>query len=106
MTASAARPRSALFFVAMPLVCFAALPLAAQVTSGSIVGSVRDSSGGVIPGATITLIRITKGTTTETTTNESGDFTFPNAPGDTYTVRVTMDGFKTLERPNVPLTPG
>jgi hypothetical protein len=60
----------------------------------------------VIPGATVTLISSTRGTSTDTTTNESGDFTFPNAPGDTYTVRVTMDGFKTIERPNVPLTPG
>jgi hypothetical protein len=80
--------------------------LSAQITSGSITGSVRDTSGGVIPGATVTLISATRGTSTETTTNENGDFTFPNAPGDTYTVRVTMDGFKTIERPNVPLTPG
>ena len=69
-------------------------------------GSVRDASGGVIPGATVTLVSATRGTTIETTTNENGDFTFPNAPGDTYTVRVTMDGFKTVERTNVPLTPG
>jgi hypothetical protein len=80
--------------------------LAAQVTSGTVVGSVRDSSGGVIPGATVTLVSATRGTTIDTTTNENGDFTFPNAPGDTYTVRVTMDGFKTLERQNVPLSPG
>jgi hypothetical protein len=80
--------------------------LSAQITSGSITGSVRDTSGGVIPGATVTLVSATRGTTIDTTTNENGDFTFPNAPGDTYTVRVTMDGFKAIERPNVPLTPG
>jgi hypothetical protein len=80
--------------------------LEAQLTSGSVVGSVRDISGGVIPGATVTLVSATKGTTIETTTNENGDFTFPNALGDTYTVRVTMDGFKTIERPNIPLSPG
>ena len=78
----------------------------AQITSGSITGSVRDASGGVIPGATVTLVSATRGTTIDTTTNENGDFTFPNAPGDTYIVRVTMDGFKTIERTNVPLTPG
>ena len=54
-----------------------------------MVGSVRDTSGGVIPGATVTLISATRGTTTDTTTNENGDFTFPNMPGDTYAVRVT-----------------
>lgn len=97
--------------VVASLVCWiftflTALPLLAQITSGSITGSVKDASGGVIPGATVTLVSATRGTTIETTTNENGDFTFPNAPGDTYTVRVTMDGFKTVERPNVPLTPG
>ena len=78
----------------------------AQITSGTITGSVRDASGGVIPGATVTLVSASRGTIIETTSNENGDFTFPNAPGDTYTVRVTMDGFKAVERPNVPLTPG
>jgi hypothetical protein len=77
-----------------------------QVTSGSVFGSVRDVSGAVIPGATVVLISSSRGTSVETTTNENGDFTFPNALGDTYTVRVTMDGFKTLERPNVPVSPG
>lgn len=52
-------------------------------------GSVRDASGAVIPGATVMLISATRGTTVETSTNGNGDFTFPNAVGDTYTVRVT-----------------
>src|SRR5688572_12499706 len=77
-----------------------------QLSSGSVFGSVKDTSGAVIPGATVTLISVSRGTTLETTTNENGDFTFPNALGDTYTVRVTMDGFKALERPNVPVSPG
>lgn len=87
-------------------VLLAAIPLLAQVTSGSVFGSVKDTSGAVIPGATVVLISTSRGTTLETTTNENGDFTFPNALGDTYTVRVTMDGFKALERRNVPVSPG
>ncbi len=39
-------------------------------------------------------------------TNDSGDFVIPNIPRDTYLVRVTMDGFKTVERPNVDVSPG
>src|SRR5918993_1181289 len=81
-------------------------PAQGQVTSGQVFGSVRDTSGAVIPGATVTLISGARGTLTETTTNENGDFVFPNALGDNYTVRVTMDGFKTLERHNVPVSPG
>src|SRR5687768_14612684 len=85
---------------------FAASPAVSQVTSGSVFGSVKDASGAVIPGATVVLISASRGTSVETSTNENGDFIFPNALGDTYTVRVTMDGFKTLERPNVPVSPG
>lgn len=88
------------------LSCLASAPASAQVTSGSVFGSVKDSSGAVIPGATVVLISASRGTSVETSTNENGDFIFPNALGDTYTVRVTMDGFKTLERPNVPVSPG
>jgi len=93
------------YLVAVLAIALGGTVVSAQITSGSITGSVRDTSGGVIPGATVTLISATRGTTIDTATNENGDFTFPNAPGDTYTVRVTMDGFKTIERPNVPLTP-
>ena len=39
-------------------------------------------------------------------TNENGDFVFPNVPGDTYTVEVTLEGFKTLRRAGVLVSPG
>jgi hypothetical protein len=93
-------------FVACLCSFLAVSPAFSQLSSGSVFGSVRDASGAVIPGATVVLISASRGTTLETTTNENGDFTFPNALGDTYTVRVTMDGFKALERPNVPVSPG
>jgi hypothetical protein len=98
--------RLARLSVSILIVLCIVVPAQGQVTSGQVFGSVRDSSGAVIPGATVTLISGARGTLTETTTNENGDFVFPNALGDTYTVRVTMDGFKTLERPNVPVSPG
>src|SRR5688500_3306251 len=103
---SAISRRAILLSCTIVLSCLAASPAFAQITSGSVFGSVRDTSGAVIPGATVVLISATRGTSVETSTNENGDFTFPNALGDTYTVRVTMDGFKTLERPNVPVSPG
>ena len=95
-----------LFCTFVVMLCMAPTMALAQVTSGSVFGSVRDTSGAVIPGATVVLISSSRGTSVETSTNENGNFTFPNALGDTYTVRVTMDGFKTLERPNVPVSPG
>ena len=39
-------------------------------------------------------------------TNENGDFVFPNVPGDTYTVEVTLEGFKTLRRTGLLVSPG
>src|SRR5687767_8721862 len=86
--------------VAMLGIFAAALPAAAQVATGNVAGTVKDAQAGVIPGATVTLISQARGTTIDTTTNPDGDFVFVNVPGDTYTVRVAMDGFKTLERPN------
>ena len=81
-------------------------PAAAQITTGTIGGSVRDAQGAIVPGATVTLVNPVRNTTTETQTNSAGDFVFPNVTAGTYTVRVTMDGFKTSERPNVILSPG
>ena len=39
-------------------------------------------------------------------TNENGNFVFPNVPGDTYTVEVTLEGFKTLRREGLLVSPG
>ena len=77
----------------------------AQVT-GSVTGTVQDSQGGVMPGATVTLTSATRGTSVDVQTNLTGDFQFPNVAADTYSIKVTMAGFKTLERPNVAVSPG
>ena len=81
-------------------------PAAAQVATGNVAGTVKDAQAGVIPGATVSLVSQTRGTTTDTTTNANGDFVFVNVAQDTYTVKVTMDGFKSLERHDVPVSPG
>ena len=83
----------------------AAAPAAAQITTGSVFGSVKDAQGGVVPGATVTLVAA-RGTTASTVTNTQGDFVFPNITAGTYLLRVTMNGFKTLERPGVVVSPG
>src|SRR5437763_1406886 len=83
-----------------------ALPAAAQVETGSIAGTVKDPQAGVIPGATVTLISQTRGTSLDTTANANGDFVLVDVTQDTYTVKVTMDGFKTLERRDIPVSAG
>ena len=77
---------------------FSAVTATAQITTGTILGTVKDSTGGVIPGATVVLISESRGTkSAPAVTNATGDFVFPNVTPDTYTVEVTMDGFRTVE---------
>jgi Carboxypeptidase regulatory-like domain len=78
---------------------------AAQATA-TVAGTVKDTGGGFVPGATITLVSESRGTTIEGGSGATGDFVITNVPGDTYTVRVTMDGFKTTERKGVAASPG
>jgi len=80
------------------------VPLFAQNTSGSITGVVQDASGGVIPGATATLINQDQGVQTrQTITNEAGIFLFSALPAATYTVTVELAGFKTYKKTDVKL---
>ena len=83
------------------------LPASAQITTGNITGTVKDAQGGVVPGATVTLIDEAQGTKlAPATTDETGAYTFPNVTAATYTVEVTMSGFKTAVRKGVPVSGG
>ena len=93
-----------LAFVALLAV---ASPASAQVTTGSVSGTVKDAQGGVVPGATVVLISEGRNTKSEpATTNATGDFVFPNVTVDTYTIEVTMPSFRTLRRTDVPVSAG
>ena len=99
--------RPGLLAAAAIALCTIAVPAAAQLVTGSVAGTVNDSTGAIVPGATVTLISETRGTRLpEVTSSASGDFVVPNVAADRYTVRVTMDGFKTLERTGVSVSPG
>jgi hypothetical protein len=79
-----------------------ALPAAAQTAGeGTIEGTVTDSTGGVIPGATITITDNATGIQTTHKTTGAGYFSIaPVLPG-TYTVKVDAKGFETLVQDNV-----
>jgi hypothetical protein len=93
--------RALTWAVAAGLVLLAAAPLAAQTTSASIFGQVQDSQGGVLPGAAVTLTSRTQAYSLNTTTDREGRFVFAIVRPDLYSLRVSMQGFKTLERTNV-----
>src|SRR5436190_10186604 len=80
---------------------------AAQGVTGTVSGTVKDPQGGVIPGATVTLISQSKGTlSSPAVTNERCDFVFPNLTADTYIIQVEMPSFKTLKRSGLTVSPG
>jgi hypothetical protein len=88
-------------------VLLTALAASAQITTGSVTGSVKDAQGAVIPGATATLISETRGThLPDVVTNSDGDFQFVNVPADRYTLQISMSGFKTVKRPGIAVSPG
>jgi hypothetical protein len=78
-----------------------ARPVDAQTTSASVSGTVQDSQGAVLPGATVTLTSRTQGNVLTSSTDEQGRFMFGIVRPDTYSLQVSMDGFKTRELTNV-----
>ncbi|CAN5837336.1 hypothetical protein BH24ACI4_BH24ACI4_27850 [soil metagenome] len=76
----------------------------AQTTTGQIGGSVVDSSGQVVVGATVTLRNEGTGDTRVMNASNTGDFVFPTLVPGTYAVRVELDGFRPTERTGVILT--
>ena len=84
---------------------FVFLPEAAFAQVGSIAGTVRDVSGGIVPGVTVEvsspqLIEKTRSTVTD----NNGRYQITNLPVGTYRVTFTLSGFATVERTNVELT--
>ena len=70
----------------------------AQTITGTISGTVTDATGGIIPGATITLISERTAEARSSTTNEEGRFSFAAVQPGVYTIKVEQQGFQTLER--------
>jgi hypothetical protein len=86
---------------AMLLVAVSAASVHAQTSA--LTGVVTDSAGGVVPGATVTVVNNATKETLESVTNTSGTFSFPALPIGTYTVTVSLAGFKTFVANNVRL---
>ena len=66
----------------------------AQSTTGQILGTVADSSGGVLPGATVTVTNTETGQVRSTTSEVTGDYSIPLLPPGQYRVEIALDGFK------------
>src|SRR5213596_847764 len=76
---------------------------AAAQTLGEITGVVRDSSGAVIPGATVAVTNPATNATRTAMSNEAGIYHFPALQPGTYTIKVEMAGFRTITQTGVEL---
>lgn len=93
--------------LAAALLAGAAAPAMAQITTGTVAGTVKDEQGLSVPGATVVLVSETRSTrSAPAVTGTSGDFVFPNVSADTYAVEVTMDGFRTTRRGGIAVSGG
>ena len=85
--------------VSIVCICGLSRTVLAQVIHGSIYGQVTDASGAAVPNATITVTDVSKGTSVQATTNESGEYTVQNLIPDVYNVKASATGFGTVEQP-------
>jgi hypothetical protein len=97
--------RLVVFFAAAALF-MPALSVDAQVTTATLVGQLRDSSGAVIPGATVVATHEGTGVAREAVTDANGEFVLSALPNGPYTVKIELSGFKTLENKGMQLGAG
>jgi len=84
----------------------AAPPSFAQFDTATVVGTVKDNSGGVVPGATVTLTNLDTGVATIRVTDENGSFEFITVRIGRYKVAAELQGFSTAVADNVQVTVG
>lgn len=81
-------------FVAAMLLCVSPAALFGQAVNGSIVGTVTDTSGGLIPSAQVTLTDVNTSINRTGRTDAAGYYSFPDVPPGTYKVTIEKSGFK------------
>ena len=92
--------------VVLAVILLASAGAFAQGTTSRVAGTVTDKSGGVIPGASVTLTSDATAIKLETTTNHSGSYAFEAVQVGRYTVAVELQGFKRFVAPGVPVAIG
>jgi hypothetical protein len=91
--------------VLLCLCTLVAYPARPQSTYGTLLGTVTDSSGGVVTGATVTVTETQTGISKDRLTDSRGDYQIPNLLSGTYDVSVSANGFKKSVKRGVPLDP-
>ena len=77
-----------------------------QAINGTIAGTVRDESGAVLPGVTVTITNVNTGTVRSVVTDTRGTYSAALLPLGTYRILMELSGFKSVERSGVTLSAG
>jgi hypothetical protein len=96
-------------YLSQPLGCLALAlalipgPVVAQTDTASIVGTVSDSLGAVMPGVTVTATQIGTNLVFTTVTNAGGQYVFPTLRIGVYTITAELEGFRRMRTPELEL---
>jgi hypothetical protein len=92
--------------IGLALLLLAAGSAAAQETRGGIEGTIKDTTGGALPGATVTIKNPATGAVNTAVTDDTGSYRVPGLAPGVYTVTATLSGFKPETIDKVDLGPG
>src|SRR5258708_263882 len=82
-------------------VLFCAMAVRSQTATGSILGTVTDSSGAAVASAKVVVTNASTNAKIEVITNAEGDFTAPLLPPGSYSIAVAAAGFRGLEQTGI-----
>jgi len=78
----------------LALVCFCSIAMTQELTTGSMVGVVKEESGAIVSGASVTVINRATGAQRSATSGETGEFSIPGLAPALYNVKVEKQGFR------------
>ena len=93
----------ALFLALGSLLFISSATARAQVTTADLVGTIKDSSGAVVPGVTVALTNEATGVSRSTTSGEAGTYSFTSLQPGRYRLTAELQGFRKVERTGVEL---
>jgi outer membrane receptor protein involved in Fe transport len=93
--------RSLPLSLALAVVLLLPAPARAQAVKGTLLGTVTDTTGAGVPGATVTVTEVQTGISRSATTNASGNYTFSNLKDGVYRVEAELSGFRKTVHENV-----
>ena len=95
--------RTLLLFIGLVTVLFGA-QARAQYEDGSLIGTIRDTTGAVVGNATVTVTNVATGIVTTTHANESGDYLVPSLRVGVYNIQAEAPGFARAEAQNITIS--